>query len=535
MKSKKIVFLLLVLLLIAGTLFAGGQSGGSQSSAGRVTVNPTGFPIVNEKISMTLFSQRAPIQGDWEKMPFWTILEEKTNIHWTFDLVSPAALSERKNLLIASGDYPDIFWGAAISINEELNYGTQGIFVRLENLIDQYGPNINKFFQDQPIYRSLSLASNGVLYTLPRLEDAPRNTAASKLWINNTWLSNLNLSMPKTLDEYYNVMVAFRDRDPNKNGLKDEIPLSFVTSSIGQLRAAFLAAYGVMFASASRPFDVDASGKIYYIFTSDAYRDFLAYMNKLYTEGLLDNECLIHTDQQYVAKGNQTILGSFPAAASYIVDSMDRFTWYTAVPPMTSARNSKQMWPSNYPAALGAFALTNKNRYPEATIRFVDYMYTPEGGAFMSQGPEGLGWFYLDSTRTMWDKTPIPAGLNSTEEYRGTLTPDCGTNGPGLISRQFVLGLNAPHVVNLEEQIGIAYMPFLTNSFPIIKLTEAEQREAGVLSTDIDKYVTQMEARFITGDASLSTWNNYLRDLSSMRVERLIEINQAAYNRFIGK
>ena len=534
MKNKKIIVLLFALLLITGTLFSSGQQVGTQSASSGVTVNPAGFPIVNQKINLSLFSKRNPIQGDWEKMPFWQIMEEKTNIHWTFDLVAPNALQERKNLLIASGDYPDIFYGADITINEELNYGTQGIFIRLENLIGQYGPNINKFFTDQPIYRSLSNASNGYLYTLPRLEDATRNTAASKLWINNVWLKNLGLNMPKTLDEYYNVLVAFRDKDPNQNGRRDEIPFAFVNSSLNQLRAAFLASYGVMFVSISRPFDVNANGKIFYIFTSDIYRDFLTYMNKLYAEKLLDNECFIHTDQQYVSKGNQTLLGSFPAAASYIVDSMDHYTWYSAVPPMTSARNSKQMWPATYPAQLGTFAITNKNKYPEATIRWVDYLYSPEGGSLLSQGPEGLGWFYIDNQRKMWDKTPVPTGFNSTEEYRGSLTPD-HVNGPGLINRDFILGLNAAHVVNLEDQIAVAYLPYMKDSFPIIKLTEEEQREVGVLNTDIEKYVQQMEARFITGDASLSTWNNYIRDLTNMRVDRLTEIYQAAYNRFLGK
>jgi putative aldouronate transport system substrate-binding protein len=202
---------------------------------------------------------------------------------------------------------------------------------------------------------------------------------------------------------------------------------------------------------------------------------------------------------------------------------------------MTSAKNNRQAWANTFPIYFGAFAITDKNKYPEAMIRWLDYCFTYEGGALLSQGPEGIGWKYIDNQRKMWDKTPVPAGFTTTEELRGTLTPNCGTNTPGYISDQFLLGLSAPHVVNLEDQIAAAYIPHMKDSFPIVKLTEAEQREAAALSTDIGKYVEQMEARFITGDVGLGTWDNYIRDLNNMRVARFTEIYQAAYNRFLGK
>jgi putative aldouronate transport system substrate-binding protein len=486
---------------------------------------------MKEKINLSIFSVKAPIQGDWNAMPFWIEMEKLTNIHFSFDLVSPDALQERKNLLLASGDYPDIFYGANLTGDEELAYGSQGILVKLDSLIDQYAPNIKKFFDGHPIYRGMVKASDGNLYTLPRIEEAPRSTVAAKLWVNNVWLKNLGLGLPATLDEYYRMLVAFRDRDPNQNGKKDEIPLSF-KRGLGMVRGAFLAAQGVM---CNGSFDVDAGGKVFYIYTSAAYRDYLTYMNKLFTEKLIDGESFTQSDEQYVAKGNQTLIGSFADLASYSVDTMDHYTWYTAIPPMTSPRNSKQVWPTAFPIYFGAFAITDKNKYPEASIRWLDYCFTYEGGAMLSQGPEGLGWDYVDSRRVMWNKNPVPAGFTSTEEYRGTLTPNCGTSTPGYISQEFLLGLAAPHVVNLEEEIKKAYLPFLKDSFPIVKLTADEQREAGVLSTDINKYAEQMEARFISGDASLSGWDNYVRDLTNMKVDRLTEIYQAAYNRFLGK
>jgi len=459
-------------------------------------------------------------------------MEEMTNIHWVLDYVTLAALQERKNLLLASGDYPDMFWGATLTGDEMLNYGSQGILIKLENLIDNYGPNIKKFFDDRPLYRRMANAADGNLYGLTAFTDAPRDGVATKLWINHNWLSNLGLSMPKTLDEYYNTLVAFRDRDPNRNGQRDEIPISFSQERVAMTRGAFLAAFGVMYSN--QYFDLDSNGKVYFIPTSDAYRDYLIYMNRLFTEKLLDNECFIQNRAQYVAKGNLSILGSFSDLASYVVDTMDHYTWYTAVPPLTSARNPNQTWPTAFPVQFGAGAITNKNKHPEATMRWLDFFYTHDGSAILNQGPYDLGWFYIDREKSIWDKHPIPPQYASSEEYRGVLTPGQSTV-PYYITRAFILGLAAPHVVNLEDQIAIAYLPHMKDSFPILALNANEQREAGVLSTDINKYVEQMEARFITGDANLNTWDNYVRDLNNMRVERYTEIYQGVYNRFMGR
>ena len=150
----------------------------------------------------------------------------------------------------------------------------------------------------------------------------------------------------------------------------------------------------------------------------------------------------------------------------------------------------------------------------------------------MNQGPEGLGWKYIDAERKMWDKI-VPAGYASSEEYRGTLTPNCGISTPGVVSEKFLLGLNVAHVVNLEEQIAEAYLPYMKDSFPLVKLTAEEQEEAATINTDLLKYVLQLEASFITGETGLDTWDEYIANLKKMKLDRYTEIYQAAYDRYI--
>jgi putative aldouronate transport system substrate-binding protein len=279
---------------------------------------------------------------------------------------------------------------------------------------------------------------------------------------------------------------------------------------------------------------VDSSDKVFYIYNSPQYREYLAYMNKLFTEKLIDNESFTQTQQQYVAKGNQSLIGSYANLAPHIVDTLEHHTWYIAIPPFLGGDNTTQMWPASYPVYFGQYAITNKNKYPEASIRWIDYFWTYEGGVFLHRGPEGLHWNYIDNTKTLWKINPVPSGFATSEEWRGTITPNAGTGTPGYIPEDFLIGNAAPHALYLEEQVK-TYAPFKKDTYPLVKLSIDEQKNAAILSTDIDKYAAQMEARFITGDAPLSGWGNYLKDLNNMKIEQLTVIYQAAYNRYIGK
>lgn len=50
--------------------------------------------------------------------------------------------------------------------------------------------------------------------------------------INKTWLDKLGLKVPDTIDELYNVLKAFKERDPNGNGRLDEIPVIEVSNDL---------------------------------------------------------------------------------------------------------------------------------------------------------------------------------------------------------------------------------------------------------------------------------------------------------------
>jgi putative aldouronate transport system substrate-binding protein len=179
--------------------------------------------------------------------------------------------------------------------------------------------------------------------------------------------------------------------------------------------------------------------------------------------------------------------------------------------------------------ATGTFAISSSNPNPEASIRWVDYMYSSEGQMLFNKGPEGILWKYKDDTKTSVEYLPVPEGQDR-EEYRSKITPNYGIASPMIVPDE-------PVKNEFDEWIAMESKTKLLDRgarvpFPALFLTEAESAEVTTLRSDLGTYVSQMEAKFITGQESLDGWDKYVQTLKKMGGERLAEVYQTAYERW---
>ena len=190
--------------------------------------NATGYPIVDETLTLTFVAPKAPLAPNYDEMELIQRLEAETNVQIIWENIPEADYQTAKNLILASGDLPDAFYKADFTDYDLITYGQAGLIIPLEDLIEEYAPNVKALFEQRPELRSMVTAPDGHIYSLPRAEEMGLVSTPFFLSINTTWLERLGLEMPETLEEFANVLRAFRDQDPNGNGIQDEIPFSFM-------------------------------------------------------------------------------------------------------------------------------------------------------------------------------------------------------------------------------------------------------------------------------------------------------------------
>ena len=166
-------------------------------------------------------------------------------INWV-SLGDPSVMAERISILFSSGDYGDAIFGNPLQESDVSLLSSQGILQPLNSLITQENtPNLYTFFEKVPSAKAISTLPDGNFYTLPRYNGNPGDYLESPIWINKTWLDKLGLAVPATIEEFETVLKAFRDGDPNGNGLADEIPLMLFNGDSFRHMEAWLGIFGI--------------------------------------------------------------------------------------------------------------------------------------------------------------------------------------------------------------------------------------------------------------------------------------------------
>lgn len=508
---------------MCGFLAGAGQDEGGSASE-KVAMTPAGFPIFNETVTLSMFGPKAEIEAQWKDMIFFKTMEEMTNISFEFETPGDAAFQERMSVRMAGNDLPDIFMRAGFTPQEQLQFGSQGAFLPLEDLIDKYNPEFKKLMAGNPQIIKQIISADRHIYAMPEINEISFDLT-EKTWIRTEWLDKLGLEMPTTTEELYTVLKAFKEGDPNGNGKADEIPLT-VADGTGALKHYMLGAFGIRYLGGFPAFNADENNKLSYIYATENYLAYLKYMNRLYQEQLLDNNLFTNTGQELTAIGKEQRLGMYPHAAAFIYNEYENNELFEGAVALTSEYNDTPFWPRKTGVNPGQMALSTTNPYPEASMRWVDYFYTIEGSQLIDQGVEGISWDWTDETKTFWQKT-LPDGMTDTTEWRAQNTL---RGGPRVRLTYWIGKLNSPHAIELTEETGEKWLPIFEFVVPKLILEQTDQKKASVILADLEPYVERMEAEFITGETDFSQWDAYIETLNKININELTNLYQKAFD-----
>lgn len=529
-----------VTLLASAVLLAGCGSSSDTASAPDYELENVEFPV-EEDVTLNMIGNFSPLApSDPNEKLIFERLEEETGVHieWT-NYVDDYA--EQRNLSIASGDLPDAFWHSAASDQELLSWADDGIIVPLNDLVDEYMPNLSAIFEKYPEYKELATAPDGNIYSFPWIEELGEgkesiHTVNGMAWINVEWLDNLGLDMPETTDELMEVLEAFKNEDPNGNGESDEIPLSFIDNPGNEDFKMLMAAFGGE-GDNDNHITVDDDHNVQFTANTDEYRAGIEYFHELYQKGLIDQEAFEQDWNAYVAKGNDHRYGVY-------------FTWdkanvtgfndsYEVLPVLEGPNGDKKVTrTNNHGFSRDRFVITSANENLELTAKWVDHMYAPlqsiqnNWGTYGDEDQQNI--FELGEND---NGEPMLKHLDLEGTAPGELRQRTEAHGPlAVLDEYFGVYTTMPDDAQWRlDQMHEHYLEFVENenNYPPIFTNEEDSSRISQIEADLNPYIERSRAEFITQGISDETWEAYLEELERLNLSELIELRQRNYDAYI--
>ncbi len=499
--------------------------------------NETGLPIVNEKVSFSLMIDDS---GYAEDKLVYDILEEQTNVHVDLNLAPYQLQLEKMGIALSTGDYADVIAGWLLGKKDiiDLGMGDQ-TFLPLEDLIAKYAPNIQEVLEIPGVRASMTLP-DGHIYTIPYVVGEPE--ATFKPYINQVWLERLGLQVPTTPEELKAVLIAFRDQDANGNGdASDEIPFS---GDPNNLSLGMLAGWWGVDANSGNsdyPYFALVDGKIQFNANKPEFKQFIEFFADLYKEGLIDPEIFTQDLETWKAKGKQDLYGVSIAygPGDYYPDyekTSDEYAKYgqnafTYLPVLKGCEN-----PIYHRNSYGVTlfrtqaVITDKCDEEKAAIiiRWFDNLFTNDNSRQSQSGPLGIciekigEGLYRELDKSDWSD-------EQSEKYgwANIFTQSM----PRYYHNDVVLGFGKdepePSFMDICDE---AYAPYLNEHFPAVWATsEEDTNRASILATDINTYVKQKIAQWVSGEANVAEeWDAYCAQLEAYGLTELTTIHQRA-------
>lgn len=533
MKFKKVVGFMMALTMIVSGLTGCSNSEEKVKSdtpseegtenAGENASQEITFPL-EETMEFTAFSGMNMEYSLDDNLAMKTAMES-SNINITFDSVLGADLLEKRNLVLASGEYPDMFFKSGMVLTDLNKYGSQGIFIPLEDLIRQYAPNLTARLDEMDGWQYIT-SPDGHIYSLP--EVGVQSASNPQLWINKRWMDNLGLEEPKSYEELYEVLKAFKEEDANGNGdPNDEIPITGTDVCVPELILQY-ADYAYDMPTKTAVID----GELTYIPTSNEFKEYIEFITKLYQEGIMDKNVFTQKHEQQGAIGQSgDVLGAFFDAGAFLTVGRDNDDDYMVLTPFQEGT-----FPLGSGVVPGTMAITDACENPEVLVAWADQFYSEEGGILAIMGVEGKTYKINEAGEWEWI---VGEGYgDDITEVRASNTMQGGQNHPS-VWPDFWYEKMSPEIdpdevyLNEERERIAAYgvVPL-----PQLNYSDADTKTISTLKTDIDAYIQQYVAQVATGEQSLEeSWDTYVETMNAMGAQELAGIYQKAYQEAMNK
>lgn len=465
--------------------------------------------------------------------------EKLTGIQVKFTHPPLGQQRDQFNLLISTKELPDVIyynWADAVGGPEKMI--KDGRIIRLNELIDSYAPNLKRIIESDPDVKKQIALDDGTIYMFPLLKlDALKLNATSGLIMRQDWLDKLNLQVPTNIDEWYTVLKAFKEQDPNGNGKADELPFTgnWGPGNLTKLHD-FAAAFGVI-----GGFQMNGD-KVEFGPIQPGYRDFLETMAKWYKEGMIDPEIMTNDGKAFDYKVTSNLAGAYQGGVfsgmgkyfNLMRDTDPNFN-VTGVPwPVSQDGTSYATFNLDakvltYGEAITASADEDKLKY---IVQWMDYNYSEEGSDLFNFGIENDS-YVREGDGVKFTDTIInnPNGLTYDQALASYALSIM--DGPINQDSRYLDALlfdDGQRAANAEWMKASSAL-----TLPPIRLSTDEVSTSTSIMSQVNTYLNETMTAIISGQKPITEFDTMAETIKSMGIDRAIEVHQAAYDRYQSK
>lgn len=498
------------------------ESASDSKSSEKKPIVLTYFWDMDPKATMSMKS--------YGEIAFFKEFEKRTGINIEWRHPPSGQANEQFNLMLASQDLPDLIqWNWRTVPGGPGKAIQDGSIIKLNDLVDKNAPNLKKVLEEHPDWKKEAVLDDGTLYMFPFIRGDKQLRLSSAFQTRKDWLERVGLDVPKTIDDWYKVLKAYKEKDANGNGdPNDEIPFTSIGLTWNSIRN-FAMAWGV------RDTFYMGNGKVQFGPIQPAYKDFLTTMAKWYKEGLIDQDYAATDGKSFEAKITGSKAGSYFGMVS---GYMGRFTqlmrpkdpnFRLVGVPFPIGPAGKSYGTLDPSVQSGGTAISAKCKYLKEAAEFLDYAYGQDGHMLVNFGIEGESYTMENGEPKYTDKIlkdpnlPVP---NALIRYAMSIS-----GGPFVQDvRYFWQILTYPEQQEaVKTWIGSSDPSLLLP--PITPTAEESQRMASIM-TEVTTYVDEMFNKFVMGQEPIENFDKYVESIKKMGIDEATKIQQAALERF---
>lgn len=487
---------------------------------------PVELPLTDEVVTYSVFATSNPNMEsylEWNEYPIWKELTARTNIAFDWHLFSMFTASEQYALLVAANDLTDVVSGdyytsgVAASVEEE-------IYWDLAPYLQDYAPNYYDLIQQDGIRQEV-YSDDGYVVCFAEIaeKEFPPNNG---IVIRQDLLEAQNLEVPVTYEEYTDVLSSL------KSAYNMEAPFFLSELNYSVVSAGF---------EVTSDFTLDGNGELVYGPITDNYKDYLKQMNAWYEDGLIykdfyaiPNGEINNYQIEYMSQSKSAAAFMYCEFAG-MIEFKD--TGAVLAPGYIPRHNETDQ--IHLTDGIDSQVKTNTGWYistqcdtekMELMCQFLNYLYTEEGAVLANFGVEGVtyevqedgSYWYTDEIMNNPEMTQTQALI-----YNLMYMMPCYAD---------YTKYNISTLTTWKEFADVWASADNEYKAPTLNLTADEEARYSAASSDVETYMDEVIIKFMIGDMDIDAeWDSYLETMESLGVNEMIDIYEAAYERYQDK